>query len=220
MAKRVFIDRTEYPGSHSLQVMIAERVTMNKNLFIELTQSPSLKEWLESDEETNLGLSIPPTTGDAVLPQPAKLIFTNGSDEGNTVSADLRIVIFRRGEQLAEETCDAHMREDIIPIWRTARKLITSPPDITSIMLDATVEHLIYFYDNVDPTLNQPVLKQRLFDFQTRNYAGHICSNCASAGATLRCPCKSGIYYCSKACQTADWPAHKALVAHEKKKKK
>ena len=87
-------------------------------------------------------------------------------------------------------------------------------------MLDATVEHLIYFYDNVDPTLNQPVLKQRLFDFQTRNYAGHICSNCASAGATLRCPCKSGIYYCSKACQTADWPAHKALVAHEKKKKK
>ena len=216
----VIVDQTEFPGSHSLQVMINERVTMRKERFMELTRTQSLKQWLESDQDTNLALSIPPTTGDAVLPQPAKLIFTNGSMEGDIISADIRVFIFRRGDQLRQEISDEHVKEDIIPMCRTANRLIISPESITSIILKETVTHLVYFYENVDPTLMQPILKQRLFDLDTRSYIGHVCANCARAGGALRCPCKSGVYYCSKGCQKADWPAHKALVAHGEKKKK
>ncbi len=216
MAK-VVMDRTEFPGSHSLQVIIDRRITMQKQKFMELTQSPSLAEWLGSDQDTNLALSIPPTTGDPILPQPAKLIFTKGSIEGETVSADLRVFVFRRGNDLSEETINKHMEHDLIPMFKNLVYLIESPPKTASKVFKEVILNLIHFYDVVDPTLMHPVLKQRLFDLETQNYIGHICANCGLAGATSRCPCLSGVYYCSKRCQSADWPEHKRLVAHKKK---
>ena len=36
-----------------------------------------------------------------------------------------------------------------------------------------------------------------------------LCSYCSADGATSFCPCRLSVY-CSKACQTAAWPGHKA----------
>ena len=40
-----------------------------------------------------------------------------------------------------------------------------------------------------------------------------LCSYCSADGATSFCPCRD-LVYCSKACQTAAWPAHKAEHKH------
>ena len=215
----VVIDRTEFPGSHCLRVDIPERVTMRKALFTELTQSPLLDEWINSDPETNLFISIPPTTGNPVLPQPAKLLFARGSVEGDTVSADLMVVVFRRSDEtvLSDATINEHAKKDLLPIIRALKILVLSPPDMPMKIFNATAENLVYFYNVVDPSLMQPILKQRLFELETDNYIGHICANCGRIGAAFRCPCLSGVYYCGKECQRANWPAHKAHVQHKKK---
>jgi len=219
MAAKEFMDRTIFPGSHSLQVRIEDRVSMPKKMFIQMTQSPSLKKWLKSDKKTELALSIPPSTGEVTLPQPAKLIFTNGQVKGETVYSDLRIFIFRRSDDrdLTEETISAHVMEDFLPLAKICNRLFTSPPDIFNTILATTIINLLHFYNVVDPTLMHPVLKQRLFDLDTRDYLGHICANCSKVGSTFQCSCRSGVYYCCKDCQKADWASHKALVPHAKK---
>jgi len=56
----------------------------------------------------------------------------------------------------------------------------------------------------IDEVVNDVHLEQKV------SYLCKICCVCGTSGASLMsCARCRSIYYCSKDCQTADWPAHK-----------
>jgi hypothetical protein len=75
----------------------------------------------------------------------------------------------------------------------------------------------MYMAYNVAPT---PPALPPLFNAVTLGSGQRVCAGCMTfrlgTGQMKRCPCQQ-VYYCSKACQNANWTVHRAVCGRKKK---
>lgn len=216
MAAVQVVDQTLFPGSHCLLVPLKGRFRMHKHAFSLLSRAtePALNIWASPDLPKPVTLCIPPPSGKATLPNHPMLVFREGGIESDLIaSANLAIVLFRRGAPKTNREIATllveHARHDFDLILRTIGVLAVDPVDQT--IAETLFFSLMGFYMHVNPDLMQPVLKQKLFSPETDEYLGHICAHCGVIGAMNQCPCRVGVYYCSRECQKGGWRQHRAI---------
>ena len=185
------------------------------------------KRWVESPgtSRTKLVATIPPHTGMSSLPERAMLAFEDGRKEPHNkegmLSVSCSAIFFRRGVPATQDEIPSlvieHLKLDILPMLNTLGQLGCS---MHAGLTDGFVGMLFEFYEKVDPSLMQPVLKQRIFTLDDEqhptHYIGHVCAACGTVRAQHQCPCREGVYYCGKACQNAHWKHHKTLCKHHR----
>jgi hypothetical protein len=217
-----FRNQVLFPGSHCLSEQLKDRVFIKKNLFLELSKMPEtvFQKWTKTTGPGSLlTATIPPHIGSTSLPDRAMLAFEKAAMEGpDTFSANCSIIFFRRGEPTTAEEITlavlSHVIPDIMPVTEKLHELRVKsiPKELTCELIDS----LHVFYKKVDPTLMQPVLKQRVFSLQNNRYVGHICASCGKVNAPHQCPCREGVYYCGKPCQNEHWKEHKRTCSQKK----
>lgn len=221
LQQRYVIDQALFPGSHCLNMSFSPRFEMRKELFMTLTRSTdaTLAKWTTANLPKPFMVSIPPYNGSTDLPADAMLTFGNGEVTETEVRADCSVIFFRRGVPSSEEDIArlllVHIEKDMTALMRILKALCLR--NFRCDCLEEMVTRLHTFYSTVDPLQMQPILKQRIFDMQNA-YMGHICAHCACFRASHQCPCKEGVYYCGKACQSAHWKKHRLICTVARKK--
>ncbi len=220
---RYVIDQALFPESHYVSMGFSPKLEMKKDLFMAMSRSTdaTLEQWTETNRPRAFMISIPPYSGATDLPKNAMLMFGNGEVDETQVKAECSIFFFRRAipknDTEMAKVIMVHIQKDMAVLLATIHLLCIKA--FKCDYLHEMVSRLRAFYSTADPTLMQPVLKQRIFDLHDRNsYIGHICAHCAGFQANHQCPCKEGVYYCSKACQKEHWKRHKKICTVAKNK--
>ena len=213
MTKRYFLDQALFPGSHCLNAPILPELTLKSDEFMRLSLMPAdaFEQWVSLPL---LSVSIPPHTGSAELPERAMITFENPRPlENGSFATQARVIFFRRGTMTALEEITPlllkHFELDIPFVMETLEQLGADMPTLRDGLTDGFALLLIQFYDQVDPSLMEPVIRQRAYSLEGERYFGHVCSACATVNAQRQCPCRAGVYYCNSVCQKRHWKQHK-----------
>jgi hypothetical protein len=229
------VGRSEFPGSHCLNVRIDGRILLRKSVLMELSMTceASFSEWTSPHRRhRKFAISVPHLQPDVSLPTQGLLSFEEAKiseADPETVSAECRMLFFRRspppppssgGADDKEEepkteswSITQHIRDDYAPMLARLRRLrvLAMTADETAQLDRLVLASLVHFYAVVKPDPADAHLKQKVFSLETDAALGHVCSHCRGVAAEMRrCPCRSGVYYCDRECQRADWPRHRA----------
>jgi hypothetical protein len=216
-----FIDQTLFPGSHCLHAPILPRLTLKSDEFMRMRQMPLpvFEEWISMYPQLQASIPQPPPRSTA-LPERALLIFEDPvhlpvqDGAAPLFSVKTAVMFFRRGEPTTPEEISSvvlpHLEHDVFPVLETLEQLGADMKTLRDGLLDGFMLVLIKFYETIDPVQMQPVLNKRVFSLEDEpRYIGRFCAACGTLNAHHQCPCRAGIYYCDKACQTRHWKQHK-----------
>ena len=202
-AQAFLIGRSEFPGSHSVHVDLANRIRLRKNRLMECAglSDASFTQWLALDRVRPFTVSVPPLPPCVRLPTRGLLVFGNPKQEdeadADAVTADCSMLFFRIADANGQATRESekiawHMQRDYLPMLRVLRRLSPSSASASSAIfreesLDRSVLlTLVVFYATVPADADEALLKQKLFAVDDDAPLGHVCAYCSAISAERR----------------------------------
>ena len=239
----VFVSKVRFPKGHGFEVQF-DVVEIPPKILLNYVKKLELDMVLGSDYKTPYSISIPKQNLIGGLPsRPFYCLQDLKQSNPDSIQAMCHVVIARRDlhpptvvvknlPPLLQQVYDCFESEAGDPMHDFFMKILRAHADDFTYLasfeglasslprrwLLIIFEEMTLFYGTSPPPTSKAVIRHKLFDAATDELIGQICSNCSRlTKQVFHCPCRSGIVYCGKGCQVANWKEHKLTCGFKKR---